>query len=237
MAFDLVRDNGVVNWQAANYQNAAPRKAFGSNALPVGGILKRVFDVVTSVYFIIALSPLLLGLCIALRLTSKGPLFYGHERIGYDGRRFHCLKFRSMVENGDAILAAYLRDNPDQREIWETQHKLDNDPRVTPIGAVLRKLSLDELPQIINVLRGEMSLVGPRPVTLEELDKYSSSKSHYLMTRPGITGLWQISGRSDTTFHQRICMDRLYVTKWSILQDLKIIFMTVPAVLLAKGAR
>ena len=237
MAFDLVRDTGVGTWQPSNFKRSA-KLATQANALqPVGGRIKRAFDVAASVFLIISLFPLLLGLIIMLRATDRGPLFYGHERIGHNGRKFQCLKFRSMAVNGDAILAAYLRDNPEQRKIWEEERKLDDDPRVTPMGAILRKLSLDELPQIINVLRGDMSLVGPRPVTLGELDKYSSSRSHYLMTRPGITGLWQISGRSDTSFQQRVCMDRLYVSNWTMLSDLKILIMTLPAVILAKGAR
>jgi exopolysaccharide production protein ExoY len=169
-------------------------------------------------------------------MDGGGPIFYGHRRVGYRGRHFRCWKFRTMVVNGDAVLQKYLADNPEERSIWFTQRKLRNDPRVTPLGRVLRKLSLDELPQIINVLIGEMSFVGPRPIVDAELAMYRSSAGHYLRNRPGITGLWQVSGRSDTSFTRRIALDRLYSQRWTVLADLRVLVWTIPAVVFAKGA-
>ncbi len=141
-----------------------------------------------------------------------------------------------MVVNGDEILDAYLNENPEQREIWLRERKLEQDPRVTPIGRVLRKLSLDELPQLYNVLRGDMSIVGPRPVVLDELNNYATSRQHYLSARPGVTGLWQVSGRSDTTYRERVKLDRYYVSNWNALLDIWILLRTVPAVLASRGA-
>ena len=134
------------------------------------------------------------------------------------------------------MLERHLRENPAEAVIWNEQRKLVNDPRVTPVGAVLRKLSLDELPQLLNVLKGEMSLVGPRPIVQAELDHYAGSARHYLAARPGLTGLWQISGRSDTTYAERVRLDRFYVMNWSLWRDLRIIFLTIPAVALSRGA-
>lgn len=182
--------------------------------------------------------PLLLGIAIMLKLTDHGPLLYGHRRTGFGGRTFRCWKFRTMVTDGDAVLDQYLKDNPDEAYVWQTQRKLMNDPRVTRIGAVLRKLSLDEFPQLLNVLRGEMSLVGPRPVVSAELeDHYGPAARAYLSTRPGLTGLWQISGRSDTTYEERVRLDCDYVRNWSLLRDMRIIFLTIPAMAMSRGAR
>ena len=237
MPFDLLRDNPTV------IAAAKPASLFRSDTRtavrpqPVGGTLKRAFDFYSTLVIIAMLSPLLLGLALVLRLTDKGPLLYGHKRIGFDGETFHCWKFRSMAVNGDEILEKYLRENPDQRDIWEREFKLENDPRVTAVGAVLRATSLDELPQLLNVLKGDMSLVGPRPVVAKELVNYGNQKSKYLAARPGITGLWQVSGRSDTSYAERVALDGDYVANWSLMLDLKLLFKTVPAVALAKGAR
>ena len=205
--------------------------------MPVGGMAKRALDIVLAVIGILLLLPLILGLVVILKLTDSGPLLYGHRRIGFAGREFRCWKFRTMVMDGDAVLQKYLRENPAKALLWNEQHKLVDDPRVTAIGAVLRKLSLDELPQLLNVLTGEMSLVGPRPVVRAELDHYASSTRHYLSARPGLSGLWQISGRSNTTYMERVQLDRFYVMNWNLWMDLRIIFMTIPAVAMARGAR
>ena len=141
-----------------------------------------------------------------------------------------------MVVNGDTVLEEYLRKHPAKAALWNKQRKLVDDPRVTPLGAVLRKLSLDELPQLLNVLTGEMSLVGPRPVVREELKYYASSARHYLSARPGLSGLWQISGRSNTTYLERVQLDRFYVMNWNPWMDLRVIFMTIPAVVMSRGA-
>lgn len=179
----------------------------------------------------------MLGLALLIKGSDKGPLLYGHRRVGFKGREFKCWKFRTMVVNGDEILEQHFRKHPADLIIWNTQRKLTNDPRVTPIGRVLRKLSLDELPQLLNVLNGEMSLVGPRPVVQDELAHYGSTARFYLATRPGLTGLWQVSGRSDTTYAERVRLDRHYVSRWNLLSDIRIIAKTVPALLSSKGAQ
>jgi len=203
---------------------------------PLGGVIKRGFDIFGALCAIVVLSPLLVLIALLVKLSDGGPIFYGHPRVGRGGRVFRCLKFRTMREDGDAVLAAYLRANPDARMEWETTRKLKNDPRVTPVGVVLRKLSLDELPQIFNILAGEMSIVGPRPVVKEELEKYGSAAVFYLKSRPGLTGLWQVSGRNDVSYDARVDFDRRYVENWSLVQDIRIIVKTVPAVCLSRGS-
>lgn len=196
---------------------------------PVGGSGKRMFDVSLAVAALVLLLPLLLGLALLVWATSPGGVFYGHTRIGYNNRKFRCLKLRTMVVDGDRVLAEHLRRNPEARREWEETQKLRDDPRVTPVGQVLRKLSLDELPQLVNVIVGDMSLVGPRPVKDEELRRYGRSRRFYLCARPGITGLWQISGRGTTTYSKRIAYDRFYVTRFTPATDVAILFKTLPA--------
>jgi len=203
---------------------------------PLGGVVKRAFDIVGAICGVILLSPLLVLIALLVKLSDGGPVFYGHPRIGRGGRIFRCLKFRTMREDGDAVLAEHLRRNPEARAEWEATRKLKNDPRVTPVGAVLRKLSLDELPQIFNILFGEMSIVGPRPVVHDELEKYGNAAIFYLMSRPGLTGLWQVSGRNDVSYAMRVAFDRHYVENWSLTQDILIIIKTVPAVCLSRGS-
>lgn len=203
----------------------------------VGGLAKRVLDIGLALTALVVLSPLMLGVALLIKLTSPGPVLYGHARIGFGGRQFRCWKFRTMVVDGDRVLEEYLRKWPQERETWLAERKLHDDPRVTPLGAVLRKLSVDELPQLCNILVGQMSIVGPRPVVAEELSKYRQSVGHYLRTRPGLTGLWQVSGRNDTSYRERVLLDRVYVRRWSMLLDLWIVLRTVPAVLSSRGAR
>ncbi len=202
----------------------------------VGGASKRLFDFCVALLALILLAPLFIFVAVAIKLVSPGPVLYGHKRIGYNGRSFRCWKFRSMVTDGDAVLAEYLADHPHEREEWVRNRKLRDDPRVTRLGAVLRAYSVDELPQIINVLKGDMSIVGPRPVVLDELKMYGSAAAQYLCTRPGITGLWQVSGRSDTSYDQRIKLDTQYVQNWSLITDLWIIMRTIPAVIGSRGS-
>lgn len=203
---------------------------------PIGGMFKRFFDVVAALAGLVVLSPLLLMLALLVKCSDGGRVFYGHRRIGRNGRVFRCLKFRTMVENGDEVLAAHLAKNPQDREEWAATRKLQSDPRVTRVGAVLRKLSLDELPQIFNILRGEMSFVGPRPVVGDELLMYGTAASFYLQSRPGLTGLWQVSGRNDVSYGTRVAFDRHYVENWSFVFDLKILIWTVPAVFSSRGS-
>ncbi|WP_217571521.1 sugar transferase [Mesorhizobium sp. GbtcB19] len=203
---------------------------------PIGGLLKRSFDIVGSVAGLVLLSPLFLMVALLVKLSDNGPIFYGHKRIGRGGRIFSCLKFRTMVTDGERVLNAYLAANPEANAEWIATRKLKNDPRVTRVGQVLRKLSLDELPQILNILQGDMSLVGPRPVVRDELEIYGSAAVYYLKSRPGLTGLWQVSGRNDVSYDTRVAFDRHYVENWSMFQDIRIIFKTVPAVWMSRGS-
>lgn len=203
---------------------------------PTGGILKRAFDVTTASLALLFLSPIFLMLVALVKLSNKGPALYGHPRVGHNGRTFRCLKFRTMVVDGDHVLRKYLDANPDARQEWLATRKLQDDPRVTPVGNVLRKLSLDELPQLLNIIRGEMSIVGPRPVVEDELTLYEGSAVYYLKTRPGLTGLWQVSGRNDVSYAERVDLDTRYVKTWSLRSDMMIIAKTIPAVCLSRGS-
>ncbi len=202
----------------------------------LGGSLKRGFDVFVSAMILVPLLPLLCLVALAIRLSSKGPILFAHRRIGHGGVAFDCYKFRSMVVDAEQKLHDYLQANPEAAHEWEATRKLSNDPRVTAIGRFLRKSSLDELPQIFNVLRGEMSLVGPRPVVQDELHRYGLYRVHYLRARPGITGLWQVSGRSTTSYAERVRLDKRYSLQWSLVHDTGILFRTVPALLQQRGA-
>jgi exopolysaccharide production protein ExoY len=208
----------------------------GAHARPLGGLRKRTLDILIALGAFLFSLPITIPVAAALILFDRGPLFYGHERIGQGGRRFRCLKFRSMRVDGDRILAEHLRASPAAAREWAETRKLVDDPRVTRLGQMLRKTSIDELPQLINVLRGEMSIVGPRPVVEEELDRYGPWVDYYLRARPGLTGAWQVSGRSDTNYRRRVELDCRYVEGWSIWRDLKIIILTVPVVLGRRGS-
>ena len=196
---------------------------------------KRAFDLVLSASALAALFIPMIAIGLLVKLDG-GPAIYGHRRVGEGGRMFDCLKFRSMKADSERQLADLLETDAAAREEWETTRKLRNDPRVTRIGRFLRKTGLDELPQFVNVLIGDMSLVGPRPVTLAEMEQYGSEAERYKRVRPGITGLWQVSGRSDTTYAQRVSLDAWYVANWSPWHDIVIILKTVPAVLFRRGA-
>ena len=198
-------------------------------------ITKRLFDMATASLLLILLAPVFITLIILIR-KSGGPAFYGHPRVGRYGQPFKCLKFRPMRPDADKVLKELLANDPAARAEWEKDFKLKNDPRITPVGHFIRKTSLDELPQIFNVLKGEMSLVGPRPVVKDELDRYGAASSLYLEAKPGITGLWQVSGRNDTTYAERVSLDSWYVQNWSLWYDIAILFKTVDVVLLRKGA-
>lgn len=195
---------------------------------------KRVFDLLFLLLIAPAALPLILLLALIVKLDG-GPAFYKHRRVGLHGREFDCLKIRTMVPNADARLQDYLRAHPAQREVWEAHFKLENDPRITVIGAFLRKTSLDELPQFLNVLRGELSLVGPRPVTRPEIRKYGQAAQIVLRTHPGMTGLWQVNGRNDTSYEDRVKIDLEYCSSMSALTDLRIILKTVVVMLCLTG--
>ncbi len=203
---------------------------------PTGGILKRSFDVTAACLALVFISPIFVLLMLLVKFSDRGPVFYGHRRIGHNGQTFRCLKFRTMVVDGDRVLQAYLQANPRAQEEWRATRKLQDDPRVTIVGSVLRKLSLDELPQLLNIIRGEMSIVGPRPVVEEELELYESAAVYYLQSRPGLTGLWQVSGRNDVSYASRVAFDTHYVKTWSLRSDMLIIARTIPAVCLSRGS-
>ena len=199
-------------------------------------IAKRTLDIIGAGLGLVLLAPFFLVVALLVR-ADGGPAFFAHQRVGRGGRLFGCLKFRSMVIDSQARLEALLASDPAARTEWEATRKLKNDPRITPIGRFLRSTSLDELPQLINVLRGDMSLVGPRPVQEAEIDRYyGASAAHYMAVRPGITGLWQVSGRSETSYESRVALDVAYVSRPSLLADLSILLRTPVAVLSRRGA-
>ena len=194
--------------------------------------MKRLFDVLLSGTGLVLSSPLWLLIALAVVAEDGRPVFFTQERVGRGGRRFRAFKFRSMVKNAEAVLAA----RPDLMEEYKRTFKIANDPRIFPLGKFLRKTSLDELPQLWNVIRGEMSLVGPRPIVEKELEMYGDQKEIYLAMKPGCAGLWQCSGRSDTTYEERVLLDEQYYRGASLRNDLKILFMTFLAIFKREGA-
>ena len=205
--------------------------------LPPGSrVGKRTFDIVVSLSALLVLSPLLLAIAACVWLTSPGPLLFRNSRIGLRGKSFKAWKFRSMVPNADSVLANYLKEHPELQAEWDRDCKLKNDPRITWIGKFIRRTSLDELPQLWNVLVGEMSLVGPRPILTEEIEKYGLTFREYRQVVPGITGLWQVSGRNNTTYEERLFYVEHYVRHWSPWMDLYILIRTVRTVLFCEGA-
>ena len=199
-------------------------------------IMKRIFDIVATVCGGILILPIFAIIAVLIYLDSPGPIVFGHNRVGQGGKEFSCYKFRSMVPNAQEALELYLKENPEAREEWEREFKLKDDPRVTRIGKFLRKTSLDELPQLWNVLVGDMSLVGPRPIVRDEIVKYGDYINDFYLVPPGITGVWQVSGRSDTTYEERVLMDSWYVHNWSVWIDIVYLLKTVLVVYKAKGA-
>lgn len=198
--------------------------------------VKRTFDLVFAVLFAIAALPMFALVALAILIESGRPLFFGHDRIGRGGRTFRLWKFRTMRTDGDEILARHLDENPEAAEEWRLNRKLRHDPRVGRIGRLLRRSSLDELPQIWNILRGEMSVAGPRPIVRDEILNYGTAYPLYTLTAPGLTGLWQVSGRNDTTYRQRVELDAAYVRHWTPRLDVELLFRTVGVVLKGKGA-
>lgn len=198
---------------------------------------KRMFDIVFSCVAILLLSPLYLLIGFLVFATSRGKIVYAHKRIGRGGKAFRCFKFRTMYRDADKRLKELLASDPAIREEWSKNFKLQKDPRVTPLGYYLRKFSLDELPQFFNVFKGDLSVVGPRPVIDEEVRQHLGMKAPKILSiRPGITGLWQVSGRSDTSYTKRIQLDEYYIDNHSLFFDLKLIFKTIPAILMSRGA-
>lgn len=199
--------------------------------------IKRLFDILFTLGALLIVLPVLLICALLIACTSKGPIIYGHKRVGRGGKLFTCYKFRTMFQDADKRLKELLESNILLSEEWNRNHKLKDDPRVTPIGRFLRRTSLDEFPQFWNVLRGDLSVVGPRPVVKEELIKfYGQNAIAILKVRPGLTGLWQVSGRSETSYEKRVQLDLEYVEKHSLLLDIKIVLKTIPALLYSRGA-
>lgn len=198
---------------------------------------KRILDVVVASIALIFVLPLLILVGVLIRLQDGGQAVYSQKRYGRNGRTFKCYKLRSMVANADQRLIEILAQDPEARIEWEQTQKLTHDPRITPLGRFIRKTSIDELPQLFNILKGEMSIVGPRPIVENEITKYGEFYRDYCSVRPGLTGLWQVEGRSDTTYEQRVQLDVKYATTRNFTGDIMIMLRTVPAVLLSRGAR
>jgi undecaprenyl-phosphate galactose phosphotransferase len=207
-------------------------------AEPINLITKKIFDIIMSFTFFIILAVPMLLISILIKTTSSGPAIYSHKRVGKNGKPFKCYKFRTMYKDAQERLNTILVTNEDAKNEWNHHWKLTNDPRTTSIGKFLRQTSLDELPQIFNVLKGEMSLVGPRPVTKQEIDEYYKDQAKLCFgVTPGITGLWQVSGRSNTSYDYRIALDSWYVRNWNLWLDIVIILKTMKVVLRKEGAR
>ncbi len=205
-------------------------------ARPYYRLVKRIFDLVVTLCGLVVVLPIGLIIAALIYIDNPGPVLFAHRRVGKHGREFPCYKFRSMIVGAEDVLKNYLANNPEAREEWERDFKLKDDPRITKIGHFLRKTSLDELPQLLNVLKGEMSLVGPRPIIKKEIEKYGSYINDFFLVPPGITGVWQVSGRSDTTYEERVQMDSWYVHNWSVWIDIVYLVRTVGVVLMRKGA-
>ncbi len=198
--------------------------------------VKRVLDILFVILALPILLPAIFLVGLIVKLTSPGPAFFSHRRICRDGAFFSMWKFRTMCVNSSDVLEQYLSKHPEARAEWAKSHKLRRDPRITPVGLFLRRFSLDELPQVWNVLRGDMSLVGPRPIVAAEVEKYADCFEFYCRVKPGVTGLWQVSGRSKLTYDERVALDRDYVLRWSLFADTKILLSTFKSVANRDGA-
>jgi len=198
-------------------------------------LYKRVFDLCFAILLLPFLLPFMAIIAVLIKFDSRGPVFFAHRRIGKDGISFDCYKFRTMVQNADQLLSKVLQNVEAQQE-WKKDFKLRDDPRITRIGKFLRRSSLDELPQLFNVLQGNMSFVGPRPIVAAEVKRYGKDFNAYSSVKPGITGLWQVSGRNDTDYLMRIALDKKYSNLQSITEDVKIVLKTIPIILTKRGA-
>lgn len=194
---------------------------------------KRLMDVIISVIGMIVLSPVFLIVSILVKMDSKGPVFFAHTRYGKDGKKFKMYKFRTMYENAQEMIKEFT---PEQMKEWKENYKLKDDPRITKIGKFLRKTSLDELPQIVNIIKGDLSIIGPRPIIDEELERYGKNKEKFLSVTPGLTGYWQANGRSLTSYEERMNMELYYVDHISFKLDIKIFFKTIESVIKKEGA-
>ncbi|TPJ52279.1 sugar transferase [Mesorhizobium sp. B2-7-1] len=227
-AMSIVNQNEEAS---ACVQGANAAEQQGTGPRPLGGRGKRLVDVVVASTAIVLVSPVLLLIPLLIKLTTGGSVFFVHRRVGFNGRTFNCYKFRTMMPDAEEVLQRYLSTDPQAAQEWIANQKLKHDPRILFFGKMLRKSSLDELPQLFNILRGDMSCVGPRPVVADELRRYGSASSEYLKARPGLTGLWQINGRSTTEYSYRVLLDTQYVQTWSLARDVWIMLWTIPAMM------
>jgi exopolysaccharide production protein ExoY len=238
--FTVTATFAAVNSQAPNQTGARSHLADvvlreAPPSVVVGGGIKRGFDIIAAIAAIMLLLPLCALLALAIKASDGGPVFYRHRRIGLSGTAFDCLKFRTMVVDADEVLQRHLAANGEAAREWEGSRKLKRDPRITSLGSGMRKTSVDELPQLLNILKGEMSFVGPRPIVAAEMPKYGPCIDHYLRARPGLTGPWQVSGRNDVDYNTRVSLDRDYIEGWSFRRDLAIIAKTAVVVVTARG--
>jgi exopolysaccharide production protein ExoY len=231
IASRAIPSNSVGRTEAADQAVSSTACGHPQSAMPLGGSIKRAIDVVIAGTAIALLLPVMLIIMGLIKLALGGPIFFAHARIGYRGKPFRCYKFRTMVVDAEGVLDRHLAKDPLAAQEWRETRKLRNDPRVTFIGRMLRKLSLDELPQLINILRGEMSCVGPRPIVANELQLYGAHAAEYLEARPGLTGVWQVSGRNTLRYGERVALDSQYVRNWSLWNDMVILGKTFFAVL------
>lgn len=231
MNIDMTRGNDVGNISILKLPAKGYRELLGQN-IPYK-IVKRTTDVVLSSVAMVVLSPVFVAIALAIKLESKGPVFFKHTRIGKDGKIIKIYKFRSMVENAEDMIKDFT---PEQMREYQENYKLSNDPRVTKVGKFLRKTSLDELPQLINIVKGDLSIIGPRPVVAEELKKYGTNIKKFLSVTPGLTGYWAANGRSCTSYEQRMQMELFYIDNLSFKLDVKVFFKTIGAVLNRRGA-
>jgi exopolysaccharide production protein ExoY len=206
------------------------------SSAPFGGVVKRALDVLIAPAALIVLAPVMLAVALAVKVQDGGPVLFVQRRVGHCGAEFKFLKYRTMVPNGAAVLERLIQEDPEIAREWREKQKLSRDPRVTLIGGFLRRSSLDELPQFVNVLLGDMSIVGPRPMLREQVEVYGPAFERYCRARPGITGLWQVSGRNETSFSRRSDLDQAYLQAWSMRRDLLLILRTFGAVFRQRGA-
>jgi len=224
-------DSDVVVNQLTVIQTSKYNENF--NNFKIYKFIKRFLDVLLALIGIVLLSPVFLVITITIKIESKGSVFFIHKRIGKNGEKIGIYKFRTMIENAENMIKKFT---PEQVKEFKESFKLENDPRITKIGKFLRKTSLDELPQLLNILKGELSIIGPRPVVEDELEKYGNNKEEFLSVTPGLTGYWAANGRSSTTYEQRINMELYYVSNISLKLDIKIFFKTITSVLKREGA-
>lgn len=217
-------------------EGVAPGNPLNISDAPPPFHFSRVLDILGVLVLLVFAAPLMVIVALLVKLQDGGPVFYGQQRLGYGGRTFKCWKFRSMVVDADLKLAMVLATDPAARQEWEADHKLRNDPRITALGRFLRKSSLDELPQFFNILAGQMSLVGPRPIVVAEATRYGRWFKVYCSTRPGLTGLWQVSGRNNVDYRRRVALDVLFARRRSLRLYIGVVLATVPSVLKRDGS-